>query len=143
MADHLDALKHLHTALIDTRKGYEEAKKDGPQSELLPLFERMITEHAEAEQTVADVLTRAGEMAEMDGSFMTTVNRAVISLRSMITGLGENILPALINGEQMNMKKYDAALEAGGLAETDRTAVDTCRSRLKTAITRMEHMAAA
>ena len=38
MTEHADALKTLHTSLIDSRNGYEEALEDAEGKGLTPLF---------------------------------------------------------------------------------------------------------
>ncbi len=41
---------------------------------------------------------------------MSTVHRAVISIRSVITGLDESVLPGLIDGEERIVGYYDEAI---------------------------------
>ncbi len=110
MTDHADALKSLHTALVDSRNGYEEAVEDAEGKGLTPLFREMIalrTEHAAA---LAQHLRAMGEKVDSKGSFMSTVHRAVISIRSVITGLDESVLPGLIDGEERIVGYYDEAI---------------------------------
>ena len=141
MTSAIDSLKDLHTGLVDTRNGYEEAVKDGKESDLLPLFERMIVLHGGAAGEVAAMLSGMGVTAGEAGSFMSTVNRTVISLRSMVTGLGENILPALASGEEIILKKYDTALAAGDLKPADQALLQARRDELENAIGRMHKQA--
>lgn len=139
----IDILKDLHTGLVDTRNGYEEAVKDGKESDLLPLFERMTVLHGGAAGAVAGILSGMGATANEGGSFMSSVNRTVISLRSMVTGLGENILPALARGEEIILKKYDTALAGPGLTPADQALLQARRDELENAIGRMHKAASA
>ena len=101
MADRIDALKSLHTALIDRRKGYEEALEAAEGRGLTPLFREMVAMRFEHADQLAGLLTAADEKVDDDGSFMAIVHRAVISVRSAVTGLDESILPGLIDGEAL------------------------------------------
>lgn len=138
----LDALKNLHASLVDTRHGYEEACKDGPEPDLLPTLERMTVMHAAAASQIAAMLAALGAPADDQGSFMSTVNRAVIGLRALITGLGENILPALASGEEVNIAKYDAVLASAELGPSHRAVILAQRDALESAIARMKSTAA-
>jgi uncharacterized protein (TIGR02284 family) len=111
MTDHAEALKSLHTALVDSRNGYEEALEDAEGKGLTPLFREMIalrTEHADA---LEQHLRAMGQPVDAKGSFMSSVHRAVISIRSVITGLDESVLPGLIDGEERIVGYYDEAIE--------------------------------
>lgn len=128
MADRIDTLKSLHTALVDSRKGYEEAVEDADAKALTPLFRDMIALRSEHAGQLARVLQGEGETVDDAGSFMAIVHRAVINIRSVITGLDESILPGLIDGEERILGYYDEALEASAaeraLLVTQRLAVE-------------------
>ena len=73
---------------------------------------------------------------------MSTVHRTVIDLRSYITGLDANVLPALINGEERIIGYYDAALEASAPADPEYATLIDQRDALKLKIRDMEVMRA-
>ncbi len=113
----LDHLKSLHTSAIDARNGYREALKDaeGQKTEsnaMTTLFRDMIALHDGHASELARELTRNNELADDEGSFMTTVHKTIMDVRSMFDGLDESVLPGLIDGEKRNVGKYDAALKA-------------------------------
>jgi uncharacterized protein (TIGR02284 family) len=112
MTEHVDALKSLHTSLIDSRNGYEEALEDSEGKGLAPLFRKMVELHDRHATELAERLSALGEEADEDGSFMSTVHRTVISIRSILTGLDESILPGLIDGEERNLRAYDEAIDS-------------------------------
>jgi uncharacterized protein (TIGR02284 family) len=111
MSDFADRLKSLHTALIDSRNGYEEALEDAGPKDMTTVFQEMIALRTMHAEELSRRLTALGEAVDDSGSFMSTVHRTVISVRSAITGLDENILPALIDGEERIVSYYDEALE--------------------------------
>lgn len=110
MTEHIDALKTLHTSLIDSRIGYEEALEDADGKGLTPLFREMIALRTRATDELTPYLVALGENVDKEGSFMSTVHRTVISIQSVLTGLDESILPGLIDGENRVLKQYDAAI---------------------------------
>lgn len=137
MIEAIDSLKTLHTGLVDTRHGYEEALGDAHGEGLSPLFRRMVALHADGARAVAELLLARGVAVDDEGSFMSTVHRRVMDVRSMITGLGANVAPALISGERHNLSKYDAALESPGLGASERATLAAHRARLTDAVAEM------
>jgi uncharacterized protein (TIGR02284 family) len=112
MKTEVEAVKALATTLIDSGRGYEQAIKDDSDSELLPLFREMIALRQRDLEELRGVLTSLGEKPDEDGSFMSTVQRTVIGIRSALTGLGEGALPSFIRGEESVLSRYDDAIEA-------------------------------
>jgi len=110
MTDHVDSLKSLHTALVDSRNGYEEALEDAEGKGLTPLFRDMISLRNKHAAELAEHLRALGEKVDNEGSFMSTVHRTVISIRSVLTGLDDSILPGLIDGEERIIGYYDEAI---------------------------------
>ena len=112
MTDKVDALTALHTALVDSRKGYETALENADGKGLGPLFQDMITLRNTHASEIASALSAQGHAPDNDGSFMSTVHWAVINVRALVTGLDESILPGLIDGEKRIVGYYDEAIEA-------------------------------
>lgn len=137
MAEHIDNLKSLHTILIDSKNGYEEALADAEGRGMTQLFRDMIALRIEDSDELASVLTTLGEVADQQGSFMTTVNRAIISIRSLFGDLDESILPGLIDGEKRIVAYYDEALETAG-SSVDREILTRQRQNLLKIIADME-----
>lgn len=111
--DQSDQLKSLHTAAIDARNGYQEALEDAEGRGLTPLFRDMIALHDSHAADLGTALIDAGEKRDDGGSFMSTVHRTIMSVRSLFDGLDESVLPGLIDGEERNVGKYDDALKLG------------------------------
>ncbi len=133
----LDHLQSLRTAAIDARNGYEEARDDAEHSGTRPLFQEMIAVHTKNADDLSHVLQRSGVSVGEDGSFMTTVNRAVMNLRSLLGGLGEDVVPALIDAEKHNLSRYDDVLKSADAPADIREVLLKNRERLEAAIARM------
>jgi len=114
MPESIESLKKLHTVLIDTRNGYDEAledaHKDKSSSALAPLFREMIDLRSKAHAELHQALIAKGEKPDDSGSFMSAVHRVAIDVRAAITGLNES-LSAFISGEEQVMGAYDEALK--------------------------------
>jgi uncharacterized protein (TIGR02284 family) len=108
--DIVDHLKSLHTSAIDARNGYREALQEADGKGMTPLFRDMIALHERNAGELARELTKANEIADEKGSFMTAIHETIMDVRSMFNGLDESVLPGLIDGEKRNVSKYDDAL---------------------------------
>ena len=93
MTAHVEEMKSLHTALIDSRNGYQKALEDAEGRGLTPLFRDMVARRGEDARELETLLRSAGEEPDTDGSFMSTVHRTIMSVRSLFGGIDESILP--------------------------------------------------
>ena len=121
-----DALKALHTALIDAEKGYDEAVKDADAAEMKALFENMRSVHHQSHNEVHAILLSKGEQPDESGSFMSLVHKTVISVRSTVTGLDRPSLHSFASGEEHILSAYDAAIREN---QSDAAAVDKLTQR--------------
>ncbi|MDB5479007.1 MAG: hypothetical protein JWO83_60 [Caulobacteraceae bacterium] len=140
--DLLEDLKALHTAAIDARSGYEEARDDAEGRDTRPLFQELIAVHTKNADDLSHILQRSGAPVGEDGSFMAAVNRTVMSVRSLFGALGEGVVPALIEAEKHNLARYDDVLKSEEAPPDVREVLATNRERLEAAIDRMRALKA-
>lgn len=112
MAEYLDSLKKLHTVLVDSRNGYDEALRDADGGGLTPLFRDMIAMRDRHHREIDACLRTVGETPDESGSFLSTVHRTIFKIRSMMNGLDESVLPGLIDGEERILAYYDDVLRS-------------------------------
>lgn len=136
-------LKALHTSEIDARNGYEEALEDADGKGLTPLFRDMVVLHESNAEQIGGVLTEAGEKPDDTGSFMTAIHRTIMNVRSLFDGLGDSVLPGLIDGEKRNLDKYDKALTTAALPAPIQTLLTEQRDKIQQKIALMEARKAA
>ena len=110
MSEYLDALKSLHTTLIDARNGYQEALSDAEGKGLAPLFREMIELRDRHHSEIDRHLRAAGEEPDESGSFLTLVHRTIFKVKSLVSGLGASVLPGLIDGEDRIAGDYEDVL---------------------------------
>ena len=106
-----EALKKLHTAMLDTREGYEVAEKDAETPALKALFGQMITLRTADHEAIHLALGKMGEHPDDGGSFMATVHKSMTSIRAAVAGISTNALSPFITGEENIAKEYDAAID--------------------------------
>ena len=106
-----DALKTLHTAMLDTREGYEVAGRDATTPALKALFAEMIALRDKDHADIHRALYRDGDRVEDGGSYMGTLHKTLTSVRSMVTGIDTDALSPFIRGEEKIVETYDAAIE--------------------------------
>lgn len=111
LRSYVEALRSLHTRLIDSRNGYEEALEDAKGRSLSPLFREMIALRDHDAGEVAAHLAHLGIAVDDRGSFMSAVNRTVMTIRSMFARLDESMLPSLIEGEERILDAYDEVIK--------------------------------
>lgn len=138
MASYFDALTYLHTALIDSRNGYEEAVKEAEGKGLTPLFRDMVALRGRDAAELGQHLTQLGAAVDESGSFMSTVHRAVISFRSIFTELDESVLPGLIDGEERILGYYNDAIETTIPGSSENTTLISQRRKLQVVVADMK-----
>jgi uncharacterized protein (TIGR02284 family) len=141
MGDLIHSLKDLHTSLIDARSGYQEGLKDAHGLGLTPLFSDLIALHSKHADAIAAQLKRLGAPSNDRGSYMGTLDRAVMKLSSLFTKLDEKFLPNLIDGEQRVLVHYDKAIEASSPGNAEYAVLIGQRDALRQRIAAMKAQA--
>jgi len=143
MSEHIDALKSLHTALIDSRNGYEEAIADAEGRGLSTFFREMMARRTQDAVALEKHLSALGERPNNDGSFMSTIHRTVISVRALFGDLDERILPGLVDGEERILSYYDEAIRMAPSGSAESGELKSQRAQLEGIVADMRRRAAA
>ncbi len=138
----VENLKALHTAAIDARHGYEEARHDAHGKGMSPLFADMIDRHTRNASDLAGEMGTDADGLNQDGSFMSVVHRSIMDVRALFGGLGDSVLPGLIDGEKRNVHQYQKVLASSDMTPGVRAVIETNRSRLEDALSEMSLLAA-
>lgn len=105
-----DAFQDVLTVAIDSRNGYKEAAKDAESQSLGSFFASMVAFKQRHISELEGLLRDRGVTPDESGSFLTTINRAIFSFRSVFGGVDENVIPGLIDGESRIVGYYDEAI---------------------------------
>ncbi|MEA5159291.1 MULTISPECIES: ferritin-like domain-containing protein [Cereibacter] len=108
----LDALETLHLRSLDVLAGFE-TMVERAEPAFRPTAERFRDLHRVQSDELAEMIARFGREPESKGSLMSTVNRAVVSLRSLVNGVDGNIIDQIQDGEQHVVTAFDDALGEG------------------------------
>ena len=109
------SLNGLNTMLVDSRNGYTEAAKVAKEPALKALFQDMIDLHTANIAEVSRHVARLGGDGDTTGSFMSTVHRTVVDIRSAVTGLTAASLKAFASGEENILRSYDEIVQIAGI----------------------------
>jgi uncharacterized protein (TIGR02284 family) len=105
-----EQLRQLHQMLIDNRNGYDEAVKVSQDGDLSGLFRQMVILRNSDISEIEQLLAVDGTPVDQSQSIMSTINRAVVDIRSMLTGLTATTIPAFIDGEELILQQYDETI---------------------------------
>ncbi len=132
-----DRLESLHTAILDAREGYSKAIEKAEQPDVRSLFSDIDAAHASAHADIHKALESEGEDADDSGSFMGSVHKTVIAVRSAVTGIDRDALGGFIDGEKRILGLYDEAIGEGrstriaAMLEHHRAALDDLVGRME------------
>lgn len=140
MTETTDALATLHTRLVDAREGYAEGRKLAEAPLMIAALDRLLALHGAHADDIAQALIARGLTPENDGSFLQYVHKAVLNVRSALTGLGENVIPGLVDGERRILDLYDdASADVGSDAEL-RALLERQRAAVASSVRDLESM---
>ena len=119
MTDKIEALKDLHTRLIDSRDGYEQSAELADNSAHKQLFSSQIERRSRNADEVRSFLTKNGETIDDDGSILAAAHRTWLSLKDTVTTGDDKILAEIIRGEETLLEAYDKAIEVSGAGDPE------------------------
>jgi hypothetical protein len=105
-----DDLETLYTRLIDARAGHDEGVTLADRPEIVDLFTGLRDLHDRHARALAPLLARHGIDVEDDESLLALVHKTVLRVRALVTGLDENLLAGIIDGEERIADLYDDVL---------------------------------
>ena len=124
----LDALETLHDRTVDVLAGFE-TMVDKAEPAFRPIAERFRELHRRQATALAALVTAGGRTPDADGTFMSTVNRTVVSLRALFDEIDEDVMAQVESGERNVLDAFDAALAQDQTADT-RAALASMRQDL-------------
>jgi uncharacterized protein (TIGR02284 family) len=134
----LDAVRRLHTRLVDAREGYEEGIDLAERATIAEILRELRDLHAHHAAALEQALAAAGAPLEGEGSLMAQVHKAVLHIRAALTGLDEAVIPALRDGEARILDAYDEAAATLAPGEPLHRLVATQRAALADRVAALE-----
>lgn len=127
--DVADDVVDLHTRTVDALAGFEKMVEKA-EPEFREVVERFRELHARHAVALKVILADLGIKADDDGSFMGTVNEAVVSLRAFFDEIDEDSMDNIRSGEKHVLRAFDAAI-AGGLPQPHEESIVDMRAELR------------
>lgn len=134
----LNALIDLHISNVDVLRGYEKMAEKAEPS-FRPVVERFCALHTRHVARLDAMVREMGGVPDADGSFMGTVNRAVVSIRAAFDAIDADVMDHIRNGEDNVLAAFDRAIEAS-LPQGHVQAVRDMRTELSTLLTDTQHI---
>lgn len=134
-----DTVAEVHTRTVDALRGHETmVEKAEPEFRATAKkFRDLHDRHAVA---ITSILTEMGATVDEDGSFMGSVNKAVVSLRAFFDEIDDDVMDNIRNGEDHVLKAFDDALAGGGLRPEHETSLMSMRQELLALLDATSHL---
>ncbi len=133
----LESIEKLHTRLVDVIHGFDEALERA-EPDVRESLRLLRDQHVCDADEIGSLLRAFHGDASKQGSWMSTVQKAVIHVRAWVTGIGEGVLPAVARGEQSLLECYDEAILASTRIDAFATPLRRQRTALQGAVADLE-----
>lgn len=133
-----DALVALHNRTVDALAGYAEMVEKAEPS-FRSVAEEFRALHAMQADQLARMLADLGREVDADGTFMGTVNAAVVSVRAFFDTIDEGVMDNIRDGETSVLSAYEEAI-ATAREPASRAALVEMRAALLTLLERTSHL---
>jgi hypothetical protein len=106
-----DALIQLHQRTVDVLAGYAMMveKAEASFRDTAEAFRALHARHADR---LARIIADQGHTPDADGTFMGTINKAVVSLRAMFDEIDDDVMDNVRDGEKIVLEAFDDAISA-------------------------------
>lgn len=130
-----EALQTLYTAHVDAKAGFD-VMVDKAETDFLPVAKRFRDLHERQAGQIA--MMAGGTLRDTDGSFMSTVNKTVVSLRAFFDEIDDDVMDQVRSGEEHVL---GASEEAQKLADgEDRDTLARMNAELKDLLDDTRHL---
>ena len=107
----LEALVGLHTISVDTLHGFQKMSEKA-EPEFRPVVDRFCAVHIRHAARLDTMVREMGGIPDASGSFMGTVNRAVVGLRSIFDTIDAGVMKNVREGEDRVVAAFNNALRS-------------------------------
>lgn len=104
----VESLAKAHVASVDALSGYTTMVNKA-EPEFRPVVEAFRAMHAQHADTLAQHLKALGCEPDSDGSFMGTINQAVVTMRAVFDDIDSDTMASIRDGEERILKTYHEA----------------------------------
>lgn len=137
--DATNTLRSLQTRTADALAGYVKMVEKAEPA-FRPVADRFRSLHDRHNAALSAMLIRHGAEPDADGSFMGTVNQAVVSLRALFDEIDEDVMDNIRDGENHVLTAFDDAMTATGMPPADVTELRDMRDELASLLQDTRHL---
>jgi uncharacterized protein (TIGR02284 family) len=134
----LDSLIDLHTSSVDTLRGFQKMAEKAEPS-FRPVVEGFCAMHIRHAARLDTMVREMGGVPDADGSFMGTVNRAVVTLRATFDDIDADLMDNIRNGEETVLAAFDRAMQTS-LPQGHVQALTQMRAELSAMLNETAHL---
>ena len=134
----LEALIELHTTSVDTLRGFQKMSEKA-EPEFRPVAERFCAIHSRHASRLDTMVREMGGIPDADGSYMGTVNRAVVGLRAIFDTIDADVMDNVRAGEDRVVAAFDRAMQTS-LPQGHQQALTAMQAELTTLLADTRHL---
>jgi hypothetical protein len=134
-----DALRSLQIRTADALVGYVKMVEKA-EPEFRPVAERFRGLHDRHNAALSAMLIRHCAVPDADGSFMGSVNKAVVSMRALFDEIDKDVMDNIRGGENHVLTAFDDAIAATGMPPADVTELRDMRDELTALLQDTRHL---
>jgi hypothetical protein len=110
----IDALVTVQTRVVDAIAGFRTMLKHC-EPEIEEIVRDYLDTHERHDRQLSARLAALGNEPDADGSFFSTVQKAVVGVRAIFDFVDTDVLPQVVSGEERILSHYRDALDAAGI----------------------------
>jgi hypothetical protein len=129
----------LQQRTVDSLAGYDTMVKKA-EPDFRPVVERFRGVHTRHSTALSAMLLRHGHQPDADGTFMGTVNKAVVTMRALFDEIDEDAMDSIRDGENHVLSAFDDAIAASGMPPADVTELHDMRDELTALLQDTRHL---
>ena len=137
--DAAQALLTLQQRTKDALMGYDTMVEKA-EADFRPVVERFRGVHSLHNAALSAMLVRHGQTPDADGTFMGTVNKAVVTMRALFDEIDEDVMDSIRDGENHVLSAFDDAIAASGMPPADVTDLREMRDALTALLQDTRHL---
>ena len=111
MDTQIEKVQELLNRVVDAKAGFE-VMVDKAEPEFRPVPLKFRETHHQHAQRISAIITAMGGDADDSGSLFATVNRTVVSLRSLVDEIDADVMHRVREGEDHVIEAFDDAINA-------------------------------
>ena len=131
------AIAALHIRTVDALAGYVKMVEKA-EADFRSVADQFRALHALHAGRLERMLAAHGQTADVDGSFMATVNKTVIALRAFFDEIDADVMNSVRNGENHVLAAFDLALETA--QPSDQVQLREMRDELTDLLRKTSHL---